>query len=200
MAFAGKRLGLAASCFAVTVLAGCATAPGGGASVAPQTSPLKLCKGFTVRNAPATDKAGRVANFSPYIKVRGKRLASAPVRGCLTTGFGDRHRRIDLPNRLHEGIDIAPGGKVPVGAGGTGVVSAVTSARGYGRYVDIDHGNGVVTRYAHLSSVSANVRPGRRVNAGSAIGRAGASGNASGVHFHYEIRVDGRAINPLQSR
>ena len=68
--------------------------------------------------------------------------------------------------------------------------------RGYGLTIDIDHGGGVVTRYAHLSEIAEDVREGARVKAGDSIGAVGATGLVSGPNLHYEVRVDGRPVDP----
>ena len=96
--------------------------------------------------------------------------------------------------RRHDGIDIkASGGeKVLAAAGGTVVFAG--RQRGYGNIVMIDHGAGIVTAYAHL--FYACVRKGDRIGAGATIGRAGKRGTATGVHLHFEVRVNGVAIDP----
>lgn len=97
---------------------------------------------------------------------------------------------------LHLGLDYAPreGGSRDVLASCAGTVAAVMKRGGYGLLVEIDHGEGFTTRYAHLESAS--VALGDRVSAGQAIGRAGQSGNAETIHLHFELRIQGEAYNP----
>jgi murein DD-endopeptidase MepM/ murein hydrolase activator NlpD len=82
----------------------------------------------------------------------------------------------------------------PVRTTADGTVSAAGWSGGYGRSIDVDHGNGVSTRYAHLSSI--DVRVGQGVKTGQIIGRLGTSGRSTGPHLHYETRVRGEAVDP----
>jgi murein DD-endopeptidase MepM/ murein hydrolase activator NlpD len=117
------------------------------------------------------------------------RLA-APSAGPLTDLFGPRG------HRFHSGIDYsAPTGAPVTAAAGGRVTFAGWSDGGWGRIVTIAHSNGVQTLYAHLSRVG--VRVGQRVRARQRIGRVGASGNASGPHLHFEVRLRGAAVDPL---
>jgi len=84
----------------------------------------------------------------------------------------------------------------PVVAPASGVVITITQQRGYGLILEINHGNGLVTKYAHLSRV--NVKQGQRVTRGQLIANVGNSGLSTGPHLHYEIHVDGRVVDPLK--
>ena len=145
------------------------------------------CDGLRISNKP--DDAGR--RLPPYT-ARGVQLVRRPTNGCLSSGFGPRRGGA---GRIHEGVDFYTGRASPVLAAAAGRVVRVARLTGYGLTVDIDHGRGVVTRYAHLSA--ARAAAGRRVEAGESIGATGRSGNATAVHLHYEVRVDGRPWNPL---
>ena len=180
---------------AMLFAAACATQPNDRAQSAKGFSTsLKLCD-MRVSNAPSTDRAGRVARFDPFIVVRGVSLARAPVTGCLSSGFGKRRGGA---GSLHKGIDLYTGGARPIYAAGDGRIVQLGSQRGFGRTVLIRHRNGVETRYAHLSDFASGLKIGSKISAGSVIGRTGSTGNATGVHLHYEILVSGKAINPLQ--
>ena len=78
-------------------------------------------------------------------------------------------------------------------------MKSITDQRGYGLVIEIAHANGVITRYAHLSSVAPELREGERVSAGQPIARTGRTGNATAVHLHYEILVDGRPLDPVRA-
>jgi len=107
-------------------------------------------------------------------------------------------RRISQSFRgwVHTGIDIACPWGVPIFAADDGVVSSVIYGRtGYGYHVIIKHANGIETLYAHLSSIS--VTPGQRVSKGSTIGLEGSTGRSTGPHLHFEVRVGGARVNPL---
>ena len=112
-----------------------------------------------------------------------------PVHGTLTSGFGPRW------GRMHEGIDIAGGSGTPIAAAATGTVISAGWSGGYGQLVVLDHGNGLSTAYAHLSSIA--VSAGQTVPQGSVVGGMGTTGSSTGVHLHFEVRVNGSAVNPL---
>jgi murein DD-endopeptidase MepM/ murein hydrolase activator NlpD len=113
----------------------------------------------------------------------------------LTSRFGMRHHPILGTVRRHSGADLAAAMGTPVKAPSPGVVMAAQWQGGYGLMVVVDHGKGVQTRYAHLSQVA--VSPGQRVGLGDVLGFVGASGLATGPHLHYEMRLNGQAIDPI---
>lgn len=180
--------------FLALTLAACATAPSprGGAPFSMHA--LGVCPGMTVANAPAAKADGVIAGYSPLTIIRGVMLARAPVDACLSSGFGPRSGGAGA---FHEGLDLYTRSPRRVLAAGDGRVASIRSLRGYGLTIDIDHGRGVVTRYAHLSSVAPGLNAGARVAAGDIVAETGQSGNATAVHLHYEIRIDGRPANPL---
>ncbi|MEO1013590.1 MAG: M23 family metallopeptidase [Pseudomonadota bacterium] len=181
---------------AILLLAtGCAVQRHEAYAVADGRAPLHLCSGVQVSNAPPADGARRVRSHQRVIEVRRIALLSIPTRGCLSSGFGPRRNR-----RPHEGVDISTRRPTPIVAAGGGRVDAVHRLGGYGLTVDIDHGRGVTTRYAHLSRIADGLREGARIEAGDRIGLTGRSGNATGVHLHYEVRVNGRPIDPFNAR
>ena len=171
---------------------GCASTTGGARG--PAQSALALCAGTNVSNAPAANSDGTIRNFRAVTAVKGRSLATAPAQGCLSSGFG---KRKGGAGKYHRGIDIFTRTPVPILAAGDGKVSFVGRQSGYGRLIEIDHGRGVRTRYAHLSSVKKALKVGDRVKAGIIIGKTGKTGNASAVHLHYEILLKGKQRNPL---
>lgn len=172
-------------------LAACATAP----AVRGGVASLSVCSG-SVSNAPAVDGRGRVIGFQPFANVRNVSLARAPVAACISSGYGPR-RGAGGAGPYHNGVDLYTREPAPVAAAGEGVVSFAGRQSGYGNVVLIRHRNGVETRYAHLSSFAPHIRTGRRVSQGEIIGRTGRTGNATAVHLHYEVLIDGRSRNPL---
>lgn len=112
-----------------------------------------------------------------------------PVAGSIVSGFGYRGRE------FHAGIDIAADTGEPVAAAESGRVIRAGWYGGYGKCVDIDHGGGVVTRYAHLFAIEAGV--GERVSRGEVVGYVGSTGNATGPHLHFEVIVNGEPLNPV---
>ena len=130
-----------------------------------------------------------------------QRLAATPsimpTAGWLSSQFSmHRFHPILHISRPHEGIDVAAPMGAPVVAPASGVVITITQQHGYGLILEINHGNGLVTKYAHLSRV--NVKMGQRVTRGQLIANVGNSGLSTGPHLHYEIHVDGRVVDPLK--
>ncbi|MGD9295207.1 MAG: M23 family metallopeptidase, partial [Roseobacter sp.] len=97
--------------------------------------------------------------------------------------------------RLHKGVDFAAPSGTDLFATADGVVTKAGWQSGYGRMVTIQHEFGIETRYAHLSKI--RVKVGQKVSRGEHIGDMGASGRVTGVHLHYEVRVGGKAVNPM---
>lgn len=185
----------AAAALAVFLVGACATAtaPPPAAERHGGAHELFVCGGTSVANAPPTDRAGRIVGFEPAAEIRGRLLARAPVAGCLSSGYGVR----PATGRLHQGLDLYTGKPSPVYAAAGGVVEFAGDAGAYGRTLLIRHGSGVKTRYAHLSAFARDIRVGATVRAGQIIAETGRTGNATAVHLHYEIIVDGRTENPL---
>lgn len=127
-------------------------------------------------------------------------IATVPLRRPLagtmavTSGFGARLDPFLGRPAMHTGIDLLEtyGDKVTSTAAGT--VTVAGSGGGYGNMVEIDHGNGLTTRYAHMSAIE--VVPHQRVEAGAIVGRVGSTGRATGPHLHYETRINGEPIDP----
>ena len=113
-----------------------------------------------------------------------------PTNGRITSRYGQRW------GRLHKGVDIANSKGTPVYAAESGKVSAAGRLGGYGNRIEIDHGAGVTTLYAHLSSIK--VSSGTSVSRGQLIGYMGNTGNSTGPHLHFEVRINGSARNPLK--
>jgi murein DD-endopeptidase MepM/ murein hydrolase activator NlpD len=120
-----------------------------------------------------------------------------PVKSAeFTSGFGIRSDPFRGYAAKHAGIDLAAAYGTPIYATADGTVTdAGYNNGGYGNLVKIDHGRGIETRYGHMSAIL--VRAGQRVARGQQIGRMGSTGRSTGSHLHYEVRVDGRAVNPI---
>lgn len=116
-------------------------------------------------------------------------------RGRISSGFGMRWHPVRGGRRMHKGVDLAAPTGTPVYATANGIVTLARSGRGYGLYIKIDHGADLETRYAHLSRIAVAV--GEQVNKGEVIGYVGSTGWSTGPHLHYEVRVDGVAVNPI---
>lgn len=119
-----------------------------------------------------------------------------PTAGWLSSNFSrSRFHPILHISRPHEGIDVSAPMGAPIVAPAGGVVTRVTKETGYGLVLEIDHGNGITTKYAHCSRIV--VREGQRVKRGQVIANVGNSGLSTGPHLHYEIHVNGKVVDPL---
>lgn len=118
-----------------------------------------------------------------------------PIRNTyITSGFGGRADPFDGGSAFHKGVDFHANVGDPVMSVADGVVSYAGVRGGYGNVVEVDHGNGYVTRYAHNSRLV--VKVGDLVRAGQQVAKAGSSGRSTGAHVHFEVWADGRVVNP----
>ncbi len=172
------------------------TAPGAALATTPAAfeSALSICPGMSVSNAPATNAQRAVVNYAPVVNVGGVALAANPTRGaCLSSGYGPRR------SRTHHGVDYHAAVGGPILAAGDGTVLELKYRDDYGNMVLIDHGAGVYTRYAHLSSFQQGLAVGSRVRAGEQIGLMGnTAGYPLPIHLHYEV-LQGDYNTPRQS-
>ena len=118
-----------------------------------------------------------------------------PLSGSfLTSGFGMRQHPLLGTRRAHSGIDLAAPMGTPIYATADGMVGRAQWQGGYGLFVEMEHGGGLQTRFGHMSRM--NVAAGQQVRKGDLIGYVGSTGQSTGPHLHYEIRVNGQAVNP----
>ncbi len=152
------------------------------------------------RTAPASGPgtgSGAAATYSSPIQHRGISVPSRmPLEGAaLTSSFGMRYHPVLGGRRQHTGIDLAAPTGTPVYATADGIVGRADLYSSYGLYISINHGAAMETRYAHLSRLA--VAAGDTVKKGDLIGYVGSTGSSTGPHLHYEVRVDGLAVNPI---
>jgi murein DD-endopeptidase MepM/ murein hydrolase activator NlpD len=123
--------------------------------------------------------------------------SAEPVRGvALTSTYGVRADPFRGTRAMHAGIDLAGPVGTPIYATADGIVGrSEYNSGGYGNLVEINHGRGIQTRYGHLSR--SMVSAGQRVKRGDVIGLMGSTGRSTGSHLHYEVRLDGKAVNPV---
>lgn len=119
-----------------------------------------------------------------------------PTHGWLSSSMGNRADPLTGEKDFHPGLDISADKGDPVYATADGKVTNAAMAGNYGNLVVIDHGFGIETRYGHLSAFK--VRDGQDVKRGDLLGLVGATGRTTGSHLHYEVRANGRILNPLQ--
>lgn len=118
-----------------------------------------------------------------------------PLQGSISSGFGYRQDPFGGGTRMHTGIDIPAPTGTPIRAAAAGTVVSAGWNGGYGNAVIIDHGDGLATLYGHQSKLGSSA--GQKVNQGDVIGYVGSTGNSTGPHLHFEVRVNGEPQNPL---
>lgn len=190
--------------FAVkALLAVCALLPG----VAQAGPAVQDGKGGPFQAAAATTQAGADVQFRALFQswkqmdpTEARQMVAVPsarpvASMSLTSNFGVRSDPFRGTAAMHAGVDIPGPIGTPIYATADGVVQRAGWANGYGNLVELSHGGGISTRYGHLSSFV--VAPGTRVKRGQLIARMGSTGRSTGSHLHYEVRLDGRAVNPL---
>jgi murein DD-endopeptidase MepM/ murein hydrolase activator NlpD len=144
--------------------------------------------------------AASFTEINDSLAVNRDRMASTPsimpTTGWLSSHFSRKrlHPLLHI-ERPHEGIDVAGPMGAPIIAPAAGIVTRVAKETGYGLVMEIDHGNGIVTKYAHTSKVL--VKVGQHVTRGQVIANIGSSGLSTAPHLHYEIHVNGKVVDPL---
>jgi murein DD-endopeptidase MepM/ murein hydrolase activator NlpD len=171
-----------------------AVAQGGGIGIA------KLVEGSFEKGAAAASAGAGDTNiageflFDRSTKVTAPSSGDTNVTPEVSSGFGVRHDPINGSQRFHTGIDIAAQEGSPVLAAAPGIVRRVGPRGGYGNAVEIDNGRGISTIYGHASSLK--VKEGDSVKAGEPVALVGHTGRATGPHLHFEVRKDGKPIDP----
>ncbi|HZH51145.1 MAG TPA: M23 family metallopeptidase [Microvirga sp.] len=145
---------------------------------------------------------GTVDYFDDAGRSLKKFLLRKPIAdGILRSGFGSRNHPILGYTRPHTGVDWANRIGTPIFAAGNGtILKAQWDSGGYGRRVEIQHTNGYVTAYSHMSAFGKGIVPGARVQQGQVIGYVGSTGLSTGPHLHYEVIINGSFVDPLKIR
>ncbi len=148
---------------------------------------LKLAK---ARSTISTRNYAMAGSVAPSGSLNGLAL-SVPVSGSISSRFGERS---SIRSSIHTGLDIATSSGTGIRATTAGTVTFAGYKGSYGNLIIVNHGNGVETYYAHCSAIY--VSPGQSVDSSTTIGAVGATGNATGPHLHFEIRLGGTPVNP----
>ncbi|MBA4178942.1 MAG: peptidase M23, partial [Leptothrix sp. (in: Bacteria)] len=122
--------------------------------------------------------------------------SATPVEGDVGSGFGFRRDPFNGRSALHTGLDFPGAIGTPIRAAAGGMVTATEIHPEYGNLLEIAHGNGLVTRYAHNASIA--VRPGALVRRGQVVAQMGNTGRSTGAHLHFEVLVDGVPQDPAR--
>jgi murein DD-endopeptidase MepM/ murein hydrolase activator NlpD len=172
---------------------------GGGAGVVPDPpshDPDATLHSLSRRVSDLAARSQRIETFYADQAVRLSHTPSVwPVRGYFSSGFGYRIDPFTGGRDFHPGIDVSAPRGTKAMAPADGVVVAVGPRGAFGLAIIIDHGFGIVTRYAHLEGF--NVRPGQRVRRGDVIGFVGSTGRSNAPHLHYEVWLNDKAQNPV---
>ena len=157
----------------------------------------QIKKMIDLRSAAMTNLAGTVMPAGLGISTASTGSVTPdiwPVSGVVSSHFGFRISPGGIGSTYHEGLDIASSYGNPVHATANGRITQAGWVNGYGYLVEIDHGNGIKTRYGHNSAILVSV--GDQVVQGQTISLIGSTGNSTGPHCHYEVRVNGEAVDP----
>ena len=154
--------------------------------------------GHVYRAARYVDPGGAANYYTPAGRSLRRAFLRTPVDFTRVSSTFDLHRMHPILNRIraHKGVDYAAPIGTPVHAAGAGHIRFIGDKGGYGNVVEIDHSQGIVTVYGHLSRFARGIHVGSRVNQGELIAYVGMSGLATGPHLHYEYRVNGEFQNP----
>lgn len=165
----------------------------GGASASPDVLMMAnaVCPG--AQTSPGTDAPNGTVGQVGTVTQSGWAM---PAKGPLTSPFGMRTNPVTGIYKLHSGIDIGAPCQAPIYAANTGTVTQAGPMSGYGNLMTVDHGNGTVTRYAHMFNDGVLVHTGQHVTAGEQIGKVGTVGNSTGCHLHFEVLQDGKFVDP----
>lgn len=171
----------------------------GGVGAARDMHPTELRAGLDQLGSQLDASGGQLSVLESLLFNRRLDQAATPSRmpianSYITSGFGGRADPFGGGAAFHKGIDFHASIGDPVMAVADGVVSYAGQRSGYGNVVEIDHGNGYITRYAHNSQLL--VRVGELVHQGDQVARAGSTGRSTGAHVHFEVWMNGRVVNP----
>lgn len=170
--------------------------PFANAGYAPLHGELLICPG-RVSNAGPVGSRGEAQLYTPYIYTNAGALLRNPTQvSCLSSGYGHRSSASG-GGRNHTGLDLASQAGGFIYAAAAGYVTANRWQGNYGQTIEIDHGHGVTTFYAHLDKPHPFLAVGDYVEAGQPIALMGRTGNATGVHLHYEVHINGQKVDPL---
>ena len=189
------KLALASAALAMVAATAAQAAPGDAGAVAVAAAAIE-----THTAGPASDSQVRTL-FQTWKKLDTPGLATIAIPSVqpvdnlkFTSNFGIRSDPFQHTARMHAGVDIPGPLGTPIYATADGVVDRAERAGGYGNMIELDHGKGIATRYGHLSKIL--VADGAHVQRGQLIALMGSTGRSTGSHLHYEVRIDGHAVNP----
>jgi murein DD-endopeptidase MepM/ murein hydrolase activator NlpD len=179
-----------------------AVSSGFGLRSSPIDEPRHFAKGTphvkALVHAPTLPKApGHAANGGVLLKTVNlmtmpKQAPGHPTVAGKYSAFGHRME-------LHEGVDLVAPPGTPVHAAGDGIVLGAEPRGGYGNWIEIEHENGLSTVYGHLVSYAPGIEPGVRVRQGDVIGYVGTTGRTTGSHVHFELRANGKPVDPMSN-
>lgn len=173
----------------------------GASSQSASLRPISVSTSGAMAASPDISRANRVLEKLNTVQAYRRGLDRLPIahpvasRVRMTSPYGMRRHPVSGRTKMHTGLDWAAARGTPILSTGDGVVKKAGRMGGYGNIVIIQHDFGLETYYAHLNSI--NVREGQRVSRGQKIGGMGTTGVSTGVHLHYEVRVNGQPVNPI---
>lgn len=142
-----------------------------------------------------TELSTRIANANNLLNSSNKIESNGPIK--ISSRFGSRtHPKTGQKDTMHHGVDVSAPNGAPIYAVAGGVITSIGSQNGYGNTIIIDHGNGTTSLYAHQSGFADGLVVGSKITKGQLIGFVGSTGVSTGPHLHFELRQNGKAINP----
>lgn len=157
--------------------------------------PYRASSGLVVRDAAVRRLAEELGRMEQMEALLVALPSDMPTDGMeLSSGFGYRFDPFNGQRAMHSGLDFRGAHRTPIRTAAAGRVKFAGVMNGYGNVIDVDHGHGIMTRYAHLAGF--NVREGQAVEPGQQIALMGSTGRSTGTHLHFEVRVNGVAVNP----
>jgi septal ring factor EnvC (AmiA/AmiB activator) len=163
-----------------------------------QTMINSMSKGLDRLHTEASIQERSFQELVEYLEDQKSLLSSTPsiwpVKGWLTSTFGYRTSPFTGRRELHKGLDIATRSNTPIIAPADGLVVFAGREGGFGNMLIVDHGYGIMTRYAHCSSLEAKL--GDKIKRGDIVAKVGSTGRSTGPHLHYEVAVNGVSVNP----
>ena len=156
----------------------------------------RLLKVGTRSESQARELERLLGDVKDYQKKLANTPTLAPAIGYVSSGFGDRESPFSGHEAMHWGLDIAASIGTTVYAAAAGVVVDTRYLEDYGKVIDVDHGSGIRTRYAHLNKVL--VKKGDKIVKGDIIAEVGNTGRSTGPHLHYEVEINGKRVDPIK--
>lgn len=144
------------------------------------------------------EESGAAQYFSEDGRSVKRNLLKTPMNVArISSQFGNRKHPIQGYTKMHRGVDFSAPVGTPIYSAGDGIITEMGWKAGYGKFIQVKHSSTLSTAYAHASSFAKGVKPGSKIKQGQVIAYVGTTGNSTGPHLHYEVRINGKQVNPM---